>query len=423
MKKFLTILSISAALAACDVQPSKPLRMQASDLASPHVHHGNQSDFVRSDYMSGDYEWPTGISYSHGLMSGALEHELNVAHIVGHRSGMDLPLFRGAKRAITMSIPGFDGEEVKVKGEFNAWNTEATSFLWKVAAWETSLVLAPGEYAYKLVVNGEEVMDPSNQHVASNGFGGFNNILIVPGDGGKAPEGIDFQTADEGALRFSSIPEDQEVLAFFNNRVIDVVRGEDGLSIAIPADAEEWERAWIRLYTARNGQQGGDWLIPLKFGEVVRNTEELDRKDWHTSIMYFAMVDRFFNGNPENDQPVQDSAVHPRANYQGGDVEGLRQKLADGYFDKLHTNTLWISPITQNPEEAWGYWDQGGPITKFSGYHGYWPVSNTKPDYRFASSEELHRFLDDAHAKEQNVLLDYVANHVHQLVITTLHGT
>ena len=88
-----------------------------------------------------------------------------------------------------------------------------------------------------------------------------------------------------------------------------------------------------------------DWLIPLKFGEVVRNTEELDRKDWHTSIMYFAMVDRFFNGNPGNDQPVQDSAVHPRANYQGGDVEGLRQKLADGYFDALHTNTLWISPI------------------------------------------------------------------------------
>jgi glycosidase len=169
------------------------------------------------------------------------------------------------------------------------------------------------------------------------------------------------------------------------------------------------------LYTARNGQQGGDWLIPLKFGEVVIDTKELDRKDWHTSIMYFAMVDRFFNGNPTNDQPVQDSTVHPRANYQGGDIEGMRQKLAEGYFDALHTNTLWISPITQNPEDAWGLWNQGGPVSTFSGYHGYWPVSNIKPDHRFASPEELHLFLDDAHAKEQNVLLDYVANHVHEL--------
>ena len=415
MKKFLTVISISAALAACEVQPPAPLRMQASDLASPHVHHGTQSAFVVNDYTNGLLELPSGLDFDGEVITGTLEHELNFAHIDGDNEDLDVPFFRGAKRDITLSIPGFEGKEVKVKGEFNAWNTEATPFLWNNAAWETSLVLAPGEYAYKLVVNGKEVMDPSNQQVASNGFGGLNNILIVAGDGGEAPEVIDFQSTDEGVLRFSGIPEDQEVLAFFNNRVIDVVRDEGGLSIAIPAEAKKWERAWIRLYTARNSQQGGDWLIPLKFGEVVMDTKELDRKDWHTSIMYFAMVDRFFNGNPNNDQPVQDTAVHPRANYQGGDIEGMRQKLADGYFDKLHTNTLWISPITQNPEEAWGYWDQGGPITKFSGYHGYWPVSNIKPDYRFASSKELHRFLDDAHAKEQNVLLDYVANHVHQL--------
>ena len=415
MKKFLTILSISAALAACDVQPSAPLRMQASDLASPHVHHGTQSAFVIFDYMRGELELTKGLSYNGEVFTGTLENDLNVAHITGHRSSMDVPFFRGAKRAITLSIPGFEGEEVKVKGVFNAWNSDATFLKWNGSAWEAPLVLAPGEYAYKLVVNGEEVLDPSNGVTVPNGFGSFNNVLTVEGGGGEAPVAIDFQFVHEGAMRFSSIPEDQEVLAFFNNRVIEVVRDEDGLSIAIPADAEEWERAWIRLYTARNGQQGGDWLIPLKFGEVVRDTKELDRKDWHTSIMYFAMVDRFFNGNPGNDQPVQDSIVHPRANYQGGDVEGLRQKLADGYFDALHTNTLWISPITQNPENAWGLWNQGGPVSTFSGYHGYWPVSNIKPDHRFASPEELHLFLDDAHAKEQNVLLDYVANHVHEL--------
>ena len=231
MKKFLTILSISAALAACDVQPSAPLRMQASDLASPHVHHGTQSAFVVNDYANGLLELPSGLDFDGEVITGTLEHELNFAHIDGDNQDLDVPFFRGAKRAITLSIPGFEGEEVKVKGVFNAWNSDATFLKWTGNAWKAQLVLAPGEYAYKLVVNGEEVLDPSNEVTVPNGFGSFNNVLTVEGGGGEAPVAIDFQYVHEGALRFSSIPEDQEVLAFFNNRVIDVVRDEDGLSI------------------------------------------------------------------------------------------------------------------------------------------------------------------------------------------------
>ena len=81
---------------------------------------------------------------------------------------MHIPLFRGAKRAITLSIPGFEGEEVKVKGVFNAWNSDATFLKWNGNAWEAPLVLAPGEYAYKLVVNGKEVLDPSNEVTVPN---------------------------------------------------------------------------------------------------------------------------------------------------------------------------------------------------------------------------------------------------------------
>jgi hypothetical protein len=182
--------------------------------------------------------YQAGIDLYNGEVTGTLEHELNVAHITGPRSSMDVPFFRGAKRAITLSIPGFEGEEVKVKGVFNAWNSDATFLEWNGNAWEAPLVLAPGEYAYKLVVNGEEVLDPSNEVTVPNGFGSFNNVLTVEGGGGEAPVAIDFQFVSEGVVAFFCIPEDQEVLAFFNNRVIDVVRDEDGLSIAIPAEAE-----------------------------------------------------------------------------------------------------------------------------------------------------------------------------------------
>ncbi|MCH1402422.1 MAG: hypothetical protein L7U78_07860, partial [Schleiferiaceae bacterium] len=144
MKKFLTILSISAALAACNVQPSETLRMQASDLASPHVHHGTQSAFVLNDYANGLLELPSGLDFDGEVITGTLEHELNFAHIDGDHENLDVPFFRGAKRAITLSIPGFEGEEVKVKGVFNAWNSDATFLEWNGSAWEALLVLAPG---------------------------------------------------------------------------------------------------------------------------------------------------------------------------------------------------------------------------------------------------------------------------------------
>jgi glycosidase len=200
----------------------------------------------------------------------------------------------------------------------------------------------------------------------------------------------------------------------WNEKPLEASRSALGTTVEIPAEAKMWKKSWIRVWSARSGKLASDWLIPLHEGKVVTDAEALDRGDWHKSTMYFAMIDRFHNGKTENDHPVDDPAVHPRANYQGGDIEGLRSKINDGYFDSLGINTLWISPITQNPKNAWGLWNQGGPVSTFSGYHGYWPISNIKPDHRFATPGEVHAFLNDAHAHDQNVLLDYVANHVHQ---------
>ena len=73
--------------------------------------------------------------------------------------------------------------------------------------------------------------------------------------------------------------------------------------------------------------------------------------------------------------------------------------------------TIWISPITQNPYDAWG--QNVNPDTKFSGYHGYWPIYSTVVDKRFGTEEELRQMLSTAHDTEMNVILDYVANHLH----------
>ena len=72
--------------------------------------------------------------------------------------------------------------------------------------------------------------------------------------------------------------------------------------------------------------------------------------------MYFVLVDRFKNGNPENDHPLDSKEVNPKVDYWGGDLEGIKQVIDDGYFDRLGVNTLWISPVNQNPTKPYGYY-------------------------------------------------------------------
>lgn len=104
--------------------------------------------------------------------------------------------------------------------------------------------------------------------------------------------------------------------------------------------------------------------------------------------------------------------MNPKVDYQGGDLAGIKSKIDDKYFNKLGVNTLWISPLNQNPLEPFSYNEYGK--TKFAGYHGYWPISSSQVDFRFGTNQELKKMVADAHEHEINILLDYVANHVHE---------
>lgn len=114
------------------------------------------------------------------------------------------------------------------------------------------------------------------------------------------------------------------------------------------------------------------------------------------------MIDRFKDSLPGNNHPLNTKEVLPIADYMGGDIAGVAQKLKEGYFDSLGINTIWLSPITQNPEGAYGLWKN--PKTKFSGYHGYWPVSSSRIDYRYGTPEELKELITEAHKRNINVI-------------------
>ena len=180
-------------------------------------------------------------------------------------------------------------------------------------------------------------------------------------------------------------------------------------------------RSYLRIFAEDDQYLYNDLLLPLQDGVVVTDAKQLNRHDQQAQVLYSVLIDRFYNGNTANDWKMNSDEVLDIVDYQGGDLAGITKKIEDGYFDNLGVNTLWISPITQNPWDAWGCYpfkngnkyDPSKTYTKFSGYHGYWPIYATKLDDRFGTPDELRTLLSTAHAHGINVVLDYVANHMH----------
>ena len=331
----------------------------------------------------------------------------------------NIPVYQSEKVQFTYQLPksvSFNNS-IAIKGTFNSWNTLANPFELRDGIYESTMILTPGKYEYVLVADGKEVLDPEQSEVVSNGMGGFNSVLTI--ESGKS-ENCSYMQAlgyDKGSVRISGLQQGQSIMVFFNNQRLPdrfIKINPEHVDIVFPLASVRFPRSWLRVFSYSEGCRNNEILIPLTEGNPVTSYSQLTKYDWHSTVWYFLMVDRFLNGNPSNDQKVDDPEILPIANYFGGDIEGIRKKIEEGYFDSLGVNAIWLSPITQNPSGAWGLWDKGGVRTRFSGYHGYWPISNVRVDHRFGTDSELRSLLSAGHRREFRFILDYVANHVHQ---------
>ena len=306
-------------------------------------------------------------------------------------------------------------KKVQIAGQMNDWTPARTPDLQpnENGRFQVTLNLSPGTYLYQMLIDGEQNHDASNPDKVDNGFGKYNSILQIPGKNKDFPVLLtdDFSKHD---ITLTTQNKVTNVFVYWQNHLLPAsfFKVEEGkIILEIPDEAKKLSRSFIRVWASNEYGVSNDILIPLQKGEVLTKAEEITRTDKHAQIMYFMLVDRFMNGDKTNDKPLNRPDVNPKVDYWGGDLAGLQQKINDGYFDSLGFNTLWISPLNQNPTEPYGWYE---PMkTKFSGYHGYWPISSSKVDFRFGTNDEFKKLVADAHAKEMNVLLDYVAHHVH----------
>ena len=122
-------------------------------------------------------------------------------------------------------------------------------------------------------------------------------------------------------------------------------------------------------------------------------------------VIYFVITDRFFDGDPANNQPAD--PANPKK-FHGGDFAGLVQKIP--YFKTLGVTAVWLTPVYVNIVD---FFDSAG-------YHGYWAMDfervdphlySARPDLAEGSRAYLADLVREFHDAGLKVILDMVVNH------------
>lgn len=156
------------------------------------------------------------------------------------------------------------------------------------------------------------------------------------------------------------------------------------------------------------------FLILSFFAISCSTTKEIASKKtdktpfvWENANVYFLLIDRFFNGNPNNDAIIKrDKPTGKLRGFEGGDIRGVIQKLDEGYFTDLGITAIWMTPVV---EQIHGCVDEGTGNTY--GFHGYWTKDWTAIDPSYGTKADLKELVDKAHAKGIRIILDAVINH------------
>ena len=128
---------------------------------------------------------------------------------------------------------------------------------------------------------------------------------------------------------------------------------------------------------------------------------------------YFVTDDHFANGGTANDEGglegdrlVTGFDPTDKGFYNGGDLQGLRDRL--DYIDGLGTTAIWLTPSFKNRPV------QGKGANVSAGYHGYWITDFTQIDPHLGERQAL---IAEAHAKGIKVYFDIITNHTADVII------
>jgi pullulanase-type alpha-1,6-glucosidase len=138
----------------------------------------------------------------------------------------------------------------------------------------------------------------------------------------------------------------------------------------------------------------------------------------HAEQFYFALPDRFANGDPGNDlggatgdRMATGYDPTDKGFYHGGDIKGVIDHL--DYISNLGTTAIWLAPVFKNRTV------QGTGTDASAGYHGYWITDFTRLDPHFGTEQDLKDLVRLAHRRGIKIYLDVIVNHTADVITNT----
>lgn len=281
--------------------------------------------------------------------------------------------------------------------------------------------VSTGDYYYYYVVGGIEELDAFNSEKAD--YSGKEcsvchfkkaNVSVTAS---LSQYAMDYN--DNNVLSVELTAKDGEGLETSEIAAITADLSELGLGKEFAIEPELMEGTISCLNTVAAGVKNIPVTVKDIYGNVyttATNVTVTERKksagdfDWDEAVIYFAVTDRFFDGDAGNNDAygVGDYNIGEKggSSYHGGDFAGLNQKL--DYLKDLGVNTIWITPIVENITE-----DQHDNETDTAtyGYHGYWASDFTKLNKHLGNEQQFKALLDAAHSKGMKIMVDVVLNH------------
>lgn len=82
------------------------------------------------------------------------------------------------RRKVSFSFETFIAKEVILMGDFNKWDPHIHPMKKdENGTWTKSVMIPPGRYEYKFLIDGNWKEDPNNDQTCANCFGTFNSVL------------------------------------------------------------------------------------------------------------------------------------------------------------------------------------------------------------------------------------------------------
>ncbi len=367
--------------------------------------------------------------------------------------------------------PDTKAQSLALAGAFNDWSTTKTPMSDSDGDgnWTVTLLLAPGSYPYKFVVNGTGwTQDRQGQDgEVDDGYGGKNSlrnvdarypqIAVKVGDGKVFPDGLDHtQGANEvnamggGRVEFTARAHQNDVQG------VDLVTWTNGAERVTPMRAANEDLAFV-YYRALVTLPAGEtpyafryrdgaktlWLGPAGFTEAAAGKftysperfPAFETPEWvKNAIIYQIFPDRFRNGNPANDQdfhewyyegkhtaPAPGTRINPEVTEYYHVVEDWNDAAALSQCAWTPGGRDWMAFYggdIAGVREKLDYLKSLGvsaiyfnPIFEAKSTHKYDAADFRKIDPHFGTNEEFIAFVKEAHAKGIRVILDIVYNH------------